>query len=65
MRVELRVEARQDLVDGASFYDRQRKGLGNHFIDSLFEDLDRLGGEAGVHVTVHGLHRKLSKNFPF
>jgi hypothetical protein len=28
MRVELRVEARRDLLDGAWFYEQQREGLG-------------------------------------
>jgi plasmid stabilization system protein ParE len=65
MHVELRVEARHDLIEGAPFYDRQREGLGDYFTDCLFEDLERLEREAGVHATVYGLHRKLSKKFPF
>ena len=65
MRVALRVEARQDLLAGALFYEQQRDGLGDYFTDCLFEDLDRLGREAGIHELVFGLHRKLSKQFPF
>ncbi|MGE0608325.1 MAG: type II toxin-antitoxin system RelE/ParE family toxin [Pirellulales bacterium] len=65
MRVELRVEARQDLLEGAWFYEQQREGLGDYFTDCLFEDLGRLEREAGIHETVFGLHRKLSKRFPF
>lgn len=65
MHVELRVEARHDLIEGALFYDRQREGLGDYFTDCLFEDLARLEREAVVHATVYGLHRKLSKKFPF
>ena len=65
MHVELRVEARHDLVEGALFYEAQRKGLGDYFTDCLFGDLDRLEGETGIHATVCGLHRKLSKKFPF
>jgi plasmid stabilization system protein ParE len=65
MRVELRVEARRDLLDGAWFYEQQREGLGAYFTDRLFEDLERLEGEAGIHETVFGLHRKLSRRFPF
>ena len=49
MRVELRVEARHDLLEGASFYDLQREGLGDYFTDRLFEDLERLESEAGIH----------------
>lgn len=65
MRVELRVEARHDLVEGALFYEEQRGGLGNYFTDCLFDDLDRLEAEAGIHAIVYGLHRKLSNKFPF
>lgn len=65
MRVELRVEARHDLLEGALFYEHQRHGLGDYFTDRLFEDLDRLESEAGIHEAVFGLHRKLSKRFPY
>ena len=65
MRVELRVEARRDLLEGAWFYEQQRQGLGDYFTDRLFEDLERLEGEAGVHEMTFGLHRKLSRRFPF
>lgn len=65
MRVELRVEARRDLLEGAWFYEQQREGLGDYFTDCLFEDLDRLESEARIHAKVFGLHRKLSKRFPF
>lgn len=65
MRVELRVEARHDLLEGAWFYEQQREGLGDDFTDCLFEDLERLATEAGIHAIVFGLHCKLSKRFPF
>ena len=65
MRVELRVEARHDLLEGALFYEEQREGLGDYFTDCLFEDLDRLEGQAEIHAVVYGLHRKLSMKFPF
>ena len=42
MRVELRTEAREDLAEGAAFYDRQRPGLGDYFIESIFADLEAL-----------------------
>ena len=65
MHVELRVEARDDLANAAAFYDGQRDGLGEYFIDSLFADLERLESAAGIHEIVYGLHRKLSERFPF
>ena len=65
MRVELRVEARNDLTEGAAFYDSQRDGLGDYFIDCLFSDLKSLESQGGVHEMAFGLHRKLSHRFPF
>src|SRR5690606_2157499 len=65
MRVELRVEARIDLTESAAFYESQREGLGNYFIDCLFLDLRSLEFEAGIHQVVFGLCRKLAGRFPF
>ncbi len=42
MRVELRIEAREDLAEGAEFYDRQRPGLGDYFIESILADLEAI-----------------------
>ena len=65
MRVELRVEAQNDLVEGAAFYAVQREGLGDEFIEDLFTDLGTLEEQAGIHPVIFGLHRKLSRRFPF
>jgi hypothetical protein len=65
MRVELRAEARRDLVDGAWFYEQQRQGLGDYFVERLFDDLGRLETEAGIHEKAFGFHRKLCRRFPF
>ena len=40
MHVELRVEARHDLIEGALFYEQQREGLGEYCTDCLFEDFE-------------------------
>jgi len=65
MRVELRDEARSDLVDGAWFYGRQSPGLDEHFIRCLREDLRSLETISGIHERYRGFYRKLSKRFPF
>ena len=65
MKVVLRAEARLDLVFAAEFYDAQRSGLGDLFIESLFEDLRSLASQSGIHQIVFGLHRKLANRFPF
>jgi hypothetical protein len=53
-----------DLVQGALFYEQQREGLGDYFTDRLFEDLDQLESEAGIHAIVYGLHRKIVEEVP-
>ena len=65
MRVELRDEARDDLVQGAVFYGNQSPGLDNHFIDCLRADLKKLELAFGIHETYRGFHRKLCERFPF
>ncbi len=65
MLVELRAEARKDLIEAAGFYESQRDGLGDEFIESLFADLESLEVHGGIHEVVYGLHRKLSHRFPF
>ena len=65
MRVELRTEARIDLVDGAEFYDNVSPGLGERFLDCLREDLVLLNSTAGIHELHYGFHRSLAKRFPF
>ena len=65
MLVELRIEARIDLEEGAAFYESQREGLGKYFIDSLFSDIKTLEVHGGIHEVSFGLHRKLSERFPF
>jgi hypothetical protein len=65
MNAELRAEARGDILDGASFFDGQRDGLGDYFIDCIFNDLRELETQAVLHEVVFGLHRKLANRFPF
>ena len=65
MRVELRDEARSDLVNGAAFYRHISAGLDQHFLDCLRSDLKALESTAGVHEIYRGFHRKLSERFPF
>ena len=52
-------------MQGSAFYDSQQDGVGDYFIDCLFSDLEALESQGGIHELVYGLHRKLSKRFPF
>ena len=42
MSIEILNSAEEDLLDGFEFYERQSKGLGDYFPDSLFSDIESL-----------------------
>lgn len=66
MKIRILASARRDLVDGFWFYEKQEKGLGAYFRDSLNSGVDSLQIHAGIHVKRFGdFHRMLSKRFPF
>ena len=65
MRVELRSEARDDLEEGAWFYEKQGGGLGDYFLDCIDTELAVLEVSFGIHGVVFGFHRKLVNRFPF
>ena len=65
MRIKILESAIQDLIQGHRFYERQERGLGSYFIDSLFSDIDSLQVFAGIHSIHFKKYRLLSKHFPF
>jgi plasmid stabilization system protein ParE len=65
MNVELRDEAREDLVDGPIFYGQQSEGLDEYFLRCLREDIAKLESTGGIHEQFNGFHRSLSERFPF
>ena len=65
MNVELRDEARDDLVTGALFYGEQSVGLDGHFLKCLREDVKKLETIGGVHEQYRGFYRALSDRFPY
>jgi len=48
MKIELLDSAEKDLLDGFKFYQRQSRGLGDYFLDSLFSDIESLYLYAGI-----------------
>ncbi len=58
-------EAQQDLEEAAQFYESQKNGLGNYFLDSLIADIESLVLYAGIHIKINGYFRLLSKTFPY
>lgn len=66
MQVRIARSAETDLLEGYAFYEEQREGIGEYFLDSLFADIDALSLFAGIHPRSVGcLHRTLAKRFPF
>ena len=66
MKIRLLPGAREDLVNGYRFYEDQREGLGEYFLDTLYSDIESLRISAGVHAFCFGgFRRLLSKRFPF
>ena len=57
--------AEDDLDTGEEFYEGQAEGLGQHFIDTLRNDLRSLSVHSGNHRRLYGFHRALSKRFPY
>ena len=66
MKVEILESARRDLVDGFYFYEKQANGIGSYFLESMYEDIDSLKDNAGIHsVVFEEYHRLLAARFPF
>ncbi len=66
MKIEILDLAKDDLIDGHRFYEKQEAGLGDYFLRNLFADIDQLQLTGGIHLTPYRhFHRALSKRFPF
>ena len=64
VKVELRVEARRDVLKTALWHNERETGTAETYLQSVEEDLlDLERGQAGVHVQVHGFHRKLTRRY--
>lgn len=65
MTVVVLEDAAADLEAGRRFYESREQGVGDYFVESLLSDLESLVLYAGIHRRYFGLHRMLSKRFPF
>jgi hypothetical protein len=66
MTLRILDQAADDLVVGYRFYEAQRLGLGDYFLDNLYGDIESLHLYAGIHRQVwKRYYRLLSKRFPF
>lgn len=65
MTIKTLPSAEEDIIKGANFYEKQKRGLADYFIDTIFSDIDSLQIYAGVHPIISGFYRLLSKRFPY
>ena len=65
MKIEILDEAEADLIEGRDFYECKAPGIGAYFATAIASDIDSLILTAGMHPLHFGLHRMLSKRFPF
>jgi len=65
-KVYLRAEAEADLKDAAAWYELQRKGLGQEFLDDVLRTFDQISVNPNLYPIVHRKTRRLVVNrFPF
>ena len=66
LRVHLRPEADADLEEAAVWYERQRAGLGQEFLDEALAAFDAISGNPALYPVVHRRTRRaLMRRFPF
>jgi hypothetical protein len=66
MRVQILELARDDLIEGFNFYEKQESGLGGYFLSSLYADIEALKIFFGIHPKAYrNFYRALSNRFPF
>jgi len=66
VNIEILDLAELDILDGFHFYEAQEAGLGSHFLNSIYSDIESLRLYAGIHLKPHkNFHPLLSKRFPF
>jgi hypothetical protein len=65
MKVRILSSAIEDLWEGRQFYDRQGKGLGEYFFDTVFSEIDSPALYGGIHRHVYGFHRLICRKFPY
>ena len=66
MKIQILDFAKEDLIAGHRFYEKQEAGLGDYFLRHLYSDIDSLAWTGGTHLRPYRhFHRALSQRFPF
>jgi len=65
MKIEILPKAKIDLINGASFYEKQSQNLGKCFLDSMYLEIESLYLYKGIHIKISSYYRLLAKKFPY
>jgi len=66
MKIKILESALEDIKRGWTFYERQKEGLGNYFLENIISDIESLKYFGGIHKKVFSkYYRLLSRKFPF
>lgn len=65
MIVQLSRTAISGLNGGYRFYEKKEHGLGDYFKNTLLSEIEGLKVTAGIHRTIYGHQRMISRVFPF
>jgi plasmid stabilization system protein ParE len=65
-QLRVRPEAEQDIEEAADWYEQQRSGLGNDFLDEVMRTFSKISAQPALYPTLHrDTHRALTLRFPF
>jgi len=66
LEVHLRPEAEADIEEAALWYEKQREGLGQDFLDELLSAINAISEDPHIFPVVHrNTHRAIIHRFPF
>lgn len=66
MKIQILDVAKNDLIQGFHFYEKQEQGLGEYFLVNLYSDIESLKIFGGIHGKAYkNFQRALSKRFPY
>ena len=63
LKVHLRPEAEADIEDAATWYERQREGLGHNFLDDVLIALDTISENPNIYPVVHRQTRPVERDY--
>ncbi len=65
-QVRVRPEAEEDLEEAAAWYEQQRLGLGNDFLDEVLRTFSKISAQPAAYPVLHrDTRRALTLRFPF